>query len=96
MTEQRRQAARDSAHRLRSRLTYLLLCSHTLKSDLRDRLSAEERAELQQLEGVVHETKALLQTLLKQFEPELKTPGIKNMGGQMIGRPRAMNNLNPI
>jgi hypothetical protein len=72
MDEERRQAARDSVHTLRSRLTYLLLCSHALQVQLHSRLSAQEQADLRQLAAVVEDTKAALQTLLKQLEPELK------------------------
>jgi hypothetical protein len=56
MTEELRQLIRDSAHRLRSRLTYILLCAHTLKLDLRGNLSSAQLAEFQQLDSVVEET----------------------------------------
>jgi hypothetical protein len=80
MDEHRRQAARDSVHTLRSRLTYLLLCSHALQVQLHSRLSAQEQADLRQLAAVVEDTKAALQTLLKQLEPELKFAGPADRG----------------
>jgi signal transduction histidine kinase len=87
MTEERRQLIRDSAHRLRSRLTYILLCAHTLKLDLRDKLSSAQSAEFQQLHSVVEETKAVLQTLLKQLEPELNVRPTKNEGAPLSATP---------
>jgi hypothetical protein len=85
MTDQRRQAIRESAHRLRSRLTYLLLCSHGLKSDLRGKLTPNELAEFQQLANVLEETKAVLQALLKELEPELRDRVTHQADSQMIG-----------
>jgi hypothetical protein len=85
MTEQRSQAIRESAHRLRSHLTYILLGTYTLRSDLRCKLSPKELAEFQQLDNVLEETKAVLQKLLKQLEPELKARPIKDADVQMLG-----------
>jgi hypothetical protein len=87
MTDKQRQAIRDSAHLLRSRLTYLLLCSHALKSDLADKLSNNQEPEFQQLDTVLEETKATLQILLKQLEPELAARSIKECAVEMIGLP---------
>jgi hypothetical protein len=92
MTDQRRQAIRESAHRLRSRLTYLLLCSHGLRSDLRGKLTHNELAEFQQLANVLEETKAVLQALLKELEPELRARVTKPDDVQMIGLSTASEN----
>ena len=45
MNDNQRQAIRDSAHRLRSRLTFIMLCSHALKLDLHDVLSLKHEEE---------------------------------------------------
>lgn len=85
MTDKQRQTIRDSAHLLRSRLTYLLLCSHALKLDLAGKLSHDQEAEFQQLDTVLEETKATLQIFLKQIEPALTARSIKECAIEMIG-----------
>ena len=70
MTDEQRELIHQSAHRLRSRLTFIMLCSHTLKLDLRDVLTKDNEREFQQMDRVLEETKAVLNTLLKQLEPE--------------------------
>jgi hypothetical protein len=92
MTEERCQLIRDSAHRLRSRLTYILLCAHTLKLDLRGNLSSAQLAEFQQLDSVVEETKAVLQVLLKQLEPELNVRPTKSEGAPLIASSTSTGN----
>ena len=68
MNDDPRKAIRDSAHRLRSRLTFIMLCSHMLKLDLRDVLSLKHEAEFHKMDLVLEETKAVLNTLLRQCE----------------------------
>ena len=76
MNDIERKAIRDSAHRLRSRLTFIMLCSHTLKLDLRDVLTCEHEEEFHKMDSVLEETKAVLNTLLKQFEQLSKKAAI--------------------
>lgn len=68
MNDNQRQVIRDSAHRLRSGLTYVMLCSHTLKLDLRDVLSPRHAEEFRKMASVLEETKAVLNALLMPFE----------------------------
>jgi hypothetical protein len=68
MTDDQRKAIRDSAHQLRSRLTFIMLCSHTLKLDLHDALSLKHEEEFHKMDIVLEETKAVLNTLLRQCE----------------------------
>ena len=72
MTDERRELIHQSAHRLRSRLTFVMLCSHTLKLDLRDVLTEDNEREFQEMDRVLEETKTVLNTLLKQLDPEPK------------------------
>jgi len=71
MTENQRQVIHDCAHRLRSRLTYIMLCSHTMKLDLHNRLSSEHEEEFRKMADALEATRRDLNILLKQFE---KTP----------------------
>ena len=73
MTDEQRQLIHQSAGRLRSRLMFIMLCSHTLKLDLHDVLTQDNEREFQQMDRVLEETKAILNTLLRQLEPEPKT-----------------------
>jgi len=73
MTDEQRQLIHQSAGRLRSRLMFIMLCSHTLKHDLHDVLTQDNEREFQQMDRVLEETKAILNTLLRQLEPEPKT-----------------------
>jgi hypothetical protein len=84
MTEQRRQTIRDSAHCLRSRLTYILLCSHTLRAQLGGKLSSADVAEFQQLDNVLEETKTTLQKFLRQLEPELRRRPVHDLDLQIV------------
>jgi hypothetical protein len=68
MTYDQRQSIRDSAHCLRSRLTYIMLWSRTLQLDLHDVLSWQHEAEFDKMEIALEETKFALNTLLKQFD----------------------------
>ena len=68
MNDNQRQAIRDSAHRLRSRLTFIMLCSHALKLDLNDVLSLKHEEEFHKMDRVLEEIKTVLDALLKQFE----------------------------
>ena len=70
MTDEQRQHIHQSANRLRSRLMFIMLCSHTLKLDLHDVLTQDNEREFQQMDRVLEETKAILNTLLRQLEPE--------------------------
>ena len=72
MTDEQRQLIHQSVNRLRSRLMFIMLCSHTLKLDLHDVLTQENEREFQQMDRVLEETKAVLNTLLRQLEPEPK------------------------
>lgn len=73
MTDEQRQLIHQSANRLRSRLMFIMLCSHTLKLDLHDVLTQDNEREFQQMDRVLEETKAILNTLLRQLEPEPQT-----------------------
>ena len=73
MTDEQRQLIHQSANRLRSGLMFIMLCSHTLKLDLHDVLTQGNEREFQQMDRVLEETKAILNTLLRQLEPEPKT-----------------------
>ena len=57
MNDNQRQVIRDSAHRLRSRLTFIMLCSHTLKLDLHDVLSLKHENEFHKMDRVLEEIK---------------------------------------
>jgi hypothetical protein len=70
MTDEQRALIYQSAYRLRSRLTLMMLCSHTLKLDLRDVLTRDHEKEFQQMDRILDEAKAVLNTLLKQLEQE--------------------------
>ena len=70
MTDEQRQLIHQSANRLRSRLMFIMLCSHTLKLDLHAVLTQDNEREFQQMDRVLEETKAVLNTLLRQIEPE--------------------------
>ena len=52
---------------------FIMLCSHTLKLDLHDVLTQDNEREFQQMDRVLEETKAILNTLLRQLEPEPQT-----------------------
>lgn len=73
MTDEQRQLIHQSVNRLRSRLMFIMLCSHTLKLDLHDVLTQNNEREFQQMDRVLEETKAILNALLRQLEPEPKT-----------------------
>jgi hypothetical protein len=68
MTDDQRQVIRDSAHCLRSRLTYIMLWSRTLQLDLHDVLSSKHEAEFHKMDLVLEETQTALNRLLKQCE----------------------------
>ena len=68
MNDNQRQTIRDSARRLRSRLTFIMLCSHALKLDLHDVLSLKHEEEFHKMDRVLEEIKTVLDALLKQFE----------------------------
>ena len=70
MTDEQRQLIHQCANRLRSRLMFIMLCSHTLKLDLHDVLTQDNEREFQQMDRVLEETKAVLNTLLRQIESE--------------------------
>jgi len=87
MTDEQRQLIHQSANRLRSRLMFIMLCSHTLKLDLHDVLTQDNEREFQQMDRVLEETKAVLNTLLRQIEPEpnaMDAP--KDDCSQLVGR----------
>jgi hypothetical protein len=70
MTDEELALIHECAYRLRGRLTLIMLCSHTLKLDLRDVLTWDHQQEFQQMDRVLDEAKALLNTLLRQVEAE--------------------------
>jgi hypothetical protein len=82
MTDDQRKAIRDSAHQLRSRLTFIMLCSHTLKLDLHDALSLKHEEEFHKMDIVLEETKAVLNTLLRQCE-QLRQKPLSKLGAML-------------
>ena len=76
MNDSQRKTIRDSAHRLRSRLTFIMLCSHALKLDLHDVLSLKHEEEFDRMDRVLEEIKTVLNALLKHFEQPPKEGAI--------------------
>jgi hypothetical protein len=76
MNDNERNAIRDSTRRLRSRLTYIMLCSYALRLDLRDVLSIKQEEEFDKMDSVLEEIKTVLNALLKHFEPLPKKAAI--------------------
>jgi hypothetical protein len=68
MTEPQRQHIRDCAHRLRSRLTYIMLCSHTLRLDLGAVLSQAHDEDFARMADALEATCSDLNLLLKFFD----------------------------
>jgi hypothetical protein len=68
MNEEQRALVFQCAHRLRSRLMFIMLCSHTLKLDLRDVLTRDNEQEFQQMDRILDEAKAVLSILIRQVE----------------------------
>ena len=88
MTDEQRKVSLQSAHRLRNRLTFIMLCSDTLKLELRGVLSRQHEQEFQEMDRVIEETKALLNTLLRQFDLEPRVSATSNGAcSQLIGGP---------
>jgi len=86
MTDEQRELIHHAAHRLRNRLTFLMLCSDTLKLDLHDVLTCEHEQEFQRMDRILQETNAVLNTLLQQFELEPRAIEAPNgYGSQLIG-----------
>jgi hypothetical protein len=86
MNDNQRNAIRDSAQRLRSRLTYIMLCSHALKLDLRGVLSLKHQEEFDKMDSVLEEIKTVLNALPKHFEqPSKKTDIPTGDEGEIIG-----------
>jgi signal transduction histidine kinase len=86
MTDEKRELIDQSAHRLRNRLMFIMLCSDTLKLDLQDVLTREHERVFQRMDRILEETKAVLNTLLQQFELEPRAIEAPNgCGSQLIG-----------
>ncbi len=86
MTDEKRELIHQSAHRLRNRLTIIMLCSDTLKMSLHDVLTREHEQEFQRMDRILQETKAVLNTLLRQLELEPGAIATANGdGSQLIG-----------
>jgi hypothetical protein len=68
MTEYQQQCMRDCAHRLRSRLSYIMLCSHTLRLDLGARLSPAHDEDFTRIADALEATRSDLNSLLKLFD----------------------------
>jgi hypothetical protein len=86
MTDEKRELIDQSAYRLRNQLTFLMLCSDTLKLDLHDVLSREHKQEFQRMDRILQETKAALNTLLRQLDLEPRAIVTANgNGSQLIG-----------
>ena len=74
MKNVRRETAREAAHRVRSRLTFVLLCSHTLQLDLRERLKPEHHEQFRQMDRALEETRAALRKCLREVERRPSPP----------------------
>ena len=86
MTDEKRELIDQSAYRLRNQLTFIMLCSDTLKLDLRDVLTREHEQEFQRMDRILQETNAVLNTQLQQLELEPRTIATANgNGSQLIG-----------
>jgi hypothetical protein len=86
MTDEKRELIDQSAYRLRNQLTFIMLCSDTLKLDLRDVLTREHEQEFQRMDRILQETKAVLNTLLQQLELKPRAIATANgNGSQLIG-----------
>jgi signal transduction histidine kinase len=86
MTDEKRELIHQSAHRLRNRLTCIMLCSDRLKMDLHDVLIPEHEQVFQRMDRILQETKADLNTLLRQLELEPRAGAASNGdGSRLIG-----------
>jgi len=86
MTDEKRELIDQSAYRLRNRLTFLMLCSDTLKLDLHDVLTREHEQEFQRMDRILQETKVVLNTLLGQLELEPRAIATADANGlHLIG-----------
>jgi len=86
MSDEKREIIDQSAHELRNRLTFIMLCSDMLKLDLQDVLTREHEREFQRMGRLLQETRAVLNTLLGQLELEPGTiPAPNGDGLQLIG-----------
>jgi len=89
MTDEQQELIHHSAHRLRNRLTFLMLCSDLLKLDLRGVLTPEHEQAFQRMDRILQETKTVLNTLLRQIELEpsaIEAPdgyGLQLIGGRV-------------
>ena len=84
MTDEQRELIHQSVHRLRNRLTCIMLCSDTLKMDLHDALTREQV--FQRMDRILQETKAVLNTLLRQIELDPRAGANPNDdGSHLIG-----------
>jgi hypothetical protein len=63
----------------------MMLCSHTLKLDLRDVLTRDHEKEFQQMDRILDEAKAVLNTLLKQLENDsIEAPSVKRDSARSV------------
>jgi len=86
MTDKKSELIHQSAHRLRNRLTCIMLCSDTLRLDLQGVLTPEHDQAFKRLDRILQETKTVLNTLLRQVElgpNAIAAPD--GFGSQLIG-----------
>jgi hypothetical protein len=86
MSDEQRELIDQSAHELRNRLTFIMLCSDVLKLDLQNVLTREHEREFQRMGRLLEETRAVLNTLLGQLELAPRAGATANGdGSQPIG-----------
>ena len=84
MTNEQRELIHQSAHLLRNRLTFIMLCSDKLKIDLRDVSTREHEQVFQRMDRVLQETKTELNTLLRELGLEPRSLPTSNSDGSQI------------
>jgi hypothetical protein len=77
MNKSNQQTADDLLHQIRNRLTYIMLSSHTLRCDLQEVLSEEQRTEFCQIDVAAEEIRSILDNLTRLVFTELAEPRLK-------------------
>jgi hypothetical protein len=77
MNKSNQQTADDLSHQIRNRLTYIMLSSHTLRCDLQEVLSKEQRKEFCQIDVAAEEIRSILDDLMRLVFAELAEPRLK-------------------